>query len=69
MNIGERLKKVRKEKGETQTDIALLLQTTQHQISKYESGKHDIPAYRLAILCQHWSVSADYILGIEKTEE
>ncbi len=66
MEIAQKLKEVRKIKGESQTDIAQLLQTTQHQISKYESGKHDIPAYRLAILCKHWKVSANYILGIEE---
>ncbi len=68
MEIATKLKEVRKKHGETQSDIAMLLGTTQHQISKYESGKHDIPAYRLAILCKHWKVSANYILGIEECD-
>ncbi len=64
MSIGQRLKKVREDHHEHQQDIALLLGTTQNYISRYENGKHDIPAYRLAILCAHWNVSADYILGL-----
>ncbi len=68
MTIGQRLKAVRENHNEKQQDIAMLLGTTQNYISRYESGKHDIPAYRLAILCRHWNVSADYILGLTDTD-
>ncbi len=68
MSIGQRLKQVREQHNENQQDIANLLGTTQNYISRYESGKHDIPAYRLAILCRHWNVSADYILELKDTE-
>ncbi len=64
MSIGQKLKEVRELHNENQQDIANLLGTTQNYISRYESGKHDIPAYRLAILCEHWRVSADYILSL-----
>ncbi len=66
MSIGQRLKEVRQLYNESQQDIAALLGTTQNYISRYESGRHDIPAYRLAILCKHWKISADYILGLDE---
>lgn len=66
MSIGQRLKEVRQLHNESQQDIAVLLGTTQNYISRYESGRHDIPAYRLAILCKHWKISADYILGLDE---
>ncbi len=66
MSIGQRLKEVRQLHNESQQDIAALLGTTQNYISRYESGRHDIPAYRLAILCKHWKISADYILGLDE---
>ncbi len=68
MSIGQRLKDVREKHQQTQQDIADLLGTTQNYISRYESGKHDIPAYRLAILCRHWNVSADYLLELKDIE-
>ncbi len=68
MSIGQRLREVRERHNENQQDIANLLGTTQNYISRYESGKHDIPAYRLAILCRHWKISADYILELKDTE-
>ncbi len=68
MSIGQRLKQVREMHNENQQDIANILGTTQNYISRYESGKHDIPAYRLAILCKHWKISADYILGLKDSQ-
>ncbi len=68
MEIGQRLRAARLTAGDSQQRIAELLGTTQNYISRYESGKHDIPAYRLGILCKHWGISADYILGLKEDE-
>lgn len=66
MTLINRLKTVRLYKGETQQQVADVLNTAREQYNKYETGKHELPAYRLAILCQHWQVSANWILGIEE---
>ncbi len=66
MNIGKRLKEAREKAGESQKDVAAFLGTTQNYISRYENGKHDIPAYRLALLCKRWHISADHILGLDE---
>lgn len=65
MEIHERIKQARKEAHDTQADIAKLLGTTREQISKYENGVQELPCYRLKILCQHWKISADWVLGIK----
>lgn len=64
MEIGKRIQEVRNLKKESQQQIADLLKTTQQQIHKYETGKQEIPAYRIKELCKHWEVSANYLLDI-----
>lgn len=64
MQIHECIRKLRMKNHETQSDIANLFQTTREQISKYETGKQELPTYRLIQLCLHWGISADYILGL-----
>lgn len=59
-----RLRDLREDKDMTQTDLAKLLQTTQPQIFRYESGQRDIPLDKLVFLCRYFNVSADYILGL-----
>lgn len=71
MEIGNSIAKVRKAKGYSQTFIAEILQTTQQQYSKYETGKQEIPARIIKKLCEFYNVTANKLLGIEKfmTEE
>lgn len=64
MSLPERLKIARLHKGETQQQVADILNTAREQYIKYETGKQELPAYRLAILCKHWSISADWLLGL-----
>ena len=59
-----RLRDIREDKDMTQTDLAVLLQTTQPQIYRYESGQRDIPLDKMVMLCRYFNVSADYILGL-----
>lgn len=61
---GERLRKARKEKKLTLTEVAEMLHTTHATISRYENQKINVDAETLAILCQLYNVSADYILGL-----
>lgn len=59
-----RIKQVRQANGDSQQKLANLFDTTQHQISKYETGLQELPIRRLKQFCQHYQVSADYILGL-----
>lgn len=65
MNIPQRLKEIRTEKGYSQQDIADLFQTTQMQISKYENGVQEIPLRRIIQLADLYKCSIDYLIGRE----
>ena len=64
MKYHQRLRDIREDLDLEQKDIAELLQTTQQQISKYETGKHEIPFSRVITLARYYNVSLDYIAGI-----
>ena len=69
MNKGYNLREIRVKKGYSQLDIANVLNTTQQQYSKYETGTQELPARHIITLCNFYKVSADVILGIELSEK
>lgn len=58
------LRDLREDNDETQADIARLLGINQRVYSRYETGKNLMPINYLKPLCEHFNVSADYVLGI-----
>ena len=61
--FGERLRELRKKRRETQTDLAAVLGVTDAQISDMEKGKKTTTLEKFALICEHYKVSADYLLG------
>ncbi len=61
---GQRLRKARKQAKMTLVEVAELLHTTHATISRYENEKINVDAETLAVFCQLYHVSADYILGL-----
>lgn len=59
----QRLKDLREDNDLTQGYIAKLLNTTQPQYSRYETGEREIPIRHLVTLADFYHVSTDYILG------
>lgn len=64
-----KLKDARKRAGKSQQQAANVLETTQHQISKYENGVQDITLGRALILANYYGVSLDYIAGRTENPE
>lgn len=64
--IGERLKKLRKERKLTQEEIALKLGIIRSTYSNYESDKREPDFDTANIMADFFEVSVDYLLG--KTE-
>lgn len=64
MQYYERLKQTREDLDLTQREVADMMDTTQAQIWKYESGAQRMTAEKLRQLCIIYHVSADYILGL-----
>ncbi len=64
MDYIDRIRKVRKEYGKTQADMAQLLNTTQQQYSKYENRTNELPVRHLITICRYFQVKSDDILGL-----
>lgn len=59
-----RIKDLREDKDLLQKDIAMVLNTTQTNYSKYELGKINIPIETLKKLAIFFDTSIDYMLGL-----
>ena len=62
--FGKRLREIRKKNQETQQDLAAFLDVAKNSISEMENGKRTTTAEKIALICEHYRVSADYLLGL-----
>lgn len=62
--FGQRLKEIRLKSGETQETLANVLAINKSRISEIEHGNASTTVENVAIICQHYNVSADYLLGL-----
>ena len=65
----EKLRELREGQDLKQSDVALVLGTTQQVYSRYENGINELPLRHLITLCGFYRVSADLILGLLESEE
>ncbi len=66
MDYIQRMIDVRVDADETQRDLATAIGVNHVQWAKYESGVNEPPIRYLLKFCEHYNVSADYILGLPK---
>lgn len=64
MNFGERLKKLREEKGIIQEDLGKIVNLSKANISKYEKNIIEPNNETLTLLANYFDVSIDYLLGL-----
>ena len=64
--FGDRLKLLRTEKGDTQKDLADLLDVSPSTIGMYERNQRDPDTATLRFLADYFAVSVDYLL--DRTE-
>lgn len=70
MKIGDAIKKYRKEKGLTQTELAELLETTQYVITNYERNLRKPAADKIPDIANALNVTLDQLYGVtEKTDD
>lgn len=67
--FGRRISELRKGYGETQLALAEQLGVKKNQISEIERGNRTTSAERIALICRHYKVSADYLLGLTDDPE
>lgn len=66
MSIGDRIKATRSDKDETQETLANILGISTRQLKRYEKDDQEMGISKLITLCEHYGVSADYILGLPR---
>jgi transcriptional regulator with XRE-family HTH domain len=66
--IGRRLQEIRKRRGLTQVELAEKLGINQSLVSQYERGALRLHGALVAAFAKALRVSADQILGLEKTD-
>lgn len=65
MNINEKIKELRTEKGLTQKELSKVLGIGQSTISEWEKGIYEPTASAIKMLAIYFNVTADYLLGLE----
>ena len=63
-----KLRELREGQDLKESDVALVLVTTQQVYSRYENGINELPLRHLITLCGFYRVSADVILGLMDEE-
>ncbi len=63
MTYVKRLRDLREDHDLTQQQVANILGTSQTMYARYERGANELPIRHLLTLCDHYGVSADYLLG------
>lgn len=67
MHFYQRLRDMREDHDKTQSEIATVLNTTQQQYSRWESGMYQMPIESYKILAVYYNVSLDYLTGLIDT--
>ena len=67
--FGQRLYEIRKKNHETQTDLGAVLGIAKSRVSEIESGKNTTTAEKIALICEHYKISADYLLVLSDNPE
>ena len=66
MDYSQIIRNLREDHDLSQADIAKIIGTSKNQIGKYERGEQEMPIRHLITLCNHYKVSADFVLGLPK---
>ena len=61
-----KLRTLRKLHKINQTEMAKVINTNQVQYSRYERGERELHESQIIAICNHFKISADYLLGIER---
>lgn len=64
-DFGIRLRQLRNSRNENQKVLAELLHVTITQVSDMENGKVSTTLEKLVLICEHYNVSSDYLLGLK----
>lgn len=64
MKLTERMKELRKERKETQAQVAAAIGITDRQYQRFETGKQKPGFDNFCALAKHFGVTLDYLAGL-----
>jgi len=67
--FGQRLKEIRSKNGETQPELGAFLGIGKSRISEIENGITSTKVENIVMICEHYRISADYLLGLSDDPE
>ena len=67
MKYYQRLKDMREDSDKTQSEIAAILETSQQQYARWESGAWQMPIEHYKALARFYNVSIDFLSGLTNT--
>ena len=67
--FGQRILELRKQHNETQEALGGILDVRKSHISEIERGNRTTTAEKIALICEHYKVSSDYLLGLSDNPE
>lgn len=62
--FGKRLYEARAQHKETQDELGAVISSRRTTVSEIERGNMTTTAEKIALICRHYHVSADYLLGL-----
>ena len=68
LELGKKVKQLRKRNGLNQDDLANLLKLSRSQISNLESGRRNLSIKQLEKLCEYFQVEISYFIMSETTD-
>ncbi len=63
--FAQRLRQLRSESKEERKELAKIMGISVSQVSEMENGRKATTMDRLVLLCEHYKVSSDYLLGLK----
>ena len=63
MNLGENLRKIRKDNNLSQEDLADLLKVSRQSVSKWESGIASPEMDKILLICKKFNIKVDELLN------
>ena len=63
--FAERLKELRQEKGLTIHELAMEVKISSSSLCRWENCQADVKGSQLVVLAKYFSVTIDYLMGLE----
>jgi len=64
--LGKRIEQIRKDRGETQQQLADAVGVKRETVNQWESGTRHLKAEAVVAIAKHYKVSSDYLLGLAR---